>query len=76
MHVLTRERNLDGPCEETEEPWSKRLTPTDTTAVTITMRQYTEAIARVDRRARELCGSRGGRPGLPAVPNSPYGLCG
>ena len=26
-------------------------------------------------RAQELCGSRGGRPGLP-VPNSPYGLCG
>ena len=26
-------------------------------------------------RARELCESRGGRPGLP-VPNSPYGLCG
>ena len=25
--------------------------------------------------ARELCESRGGRPGLPA-PNSPYGLCG
>ena len=26
-------------------------------------------------KARELCESRGGRPGLP-VPNSPYGLCG
>ena len=26
-------------------------------------------------RVRELCDSRGGRPGLP-VPNSPYGLCG
>ena len=26
-------------------------------------------------RGRELCESRGGRPGLP-VPNSPYGLCG
>ena len=26
-------------------------------------------------RARELCGSRGGRPGLP-VPNRPYGFCG
>ena len=26
-------------------------------------------------RAQELCGSRGGRPGLP-VPNSLYGLCG
>ena len=26
-------------------------------------------------RAQELCGSRGGRPGL-LVPNSPYGLCG
>ena len=26
-------------------------------------------------RAQELCGSRGGRPGLP-VPSSPYGLCG
>ena len=26
-------------------------------------------------RAMELCGSRGGRPGL-SVPNSPYGLCG
>ena len=26
-------------------------------------------------RAQELCGSRGGRPGLLA-PNSPYGLCG
>ena len=26
-------------------------------------------------RAQELCGSRGGRPGLP-VPNGPYGLCG
>ena len=26
-------------------------------------------------RAQELCGSRGGRPGLP-VPNNPYGLCG
>ena len=26
-------------------------------------------------RARELCESRGGRPGLP-VPNSPYGFCG
>ena len=24
---------------------------------------------------QELCGGRGGRPGLP-VPNSPYGLCG
>ena len=26
-------------------------------------------------RAQELCGCRGGRPGLP-VPNSPCGLCG
>ena len=26
-------------------------------------------------RAQELCGSRGGRLGLP-VPNSPHGLCG
>ena len=26
-------------------------------------------------RVQELCGSRGGRPGL-SVPNSPYGLCG
>ena len=26
-------------------------------------------------RAQELCGSRGGRPGL-SVPNSAYGLCG
>ena len=26
-------------------------------------------------RARELCESRGDRPGLP-VPNGPYGLCG
>ena len=29
---------------------------------------------RLTFRARELCESRGGRPGLP-VPNSPYGLC-
>ena len=28
-----------------------------------------------DRRAHELCESRGGRPGLP-VPEGPYGLCG
>ena len=28
-----------------------------------------------DDRARELCESRGGRPGF-LVPNSPYGLCG
>ena len=28
-----------------------------------------------DRRAQELCESRGGRPGLP-VPKSPYGFCG
>ena len=27
-------------------------------------------------RAQELCESRGGRPGLPPVPDSPYGLCG
>ena len=26
-------------------------------------------------RAQELCGSGGGRPGLP-IPDSPYGLCG
>ena len=29
-----------------------------------------------DFRAQEQCGSRGGRPGLLPVPNSPYGLCG
>ena len=29
----------------------------------------------VDLRARELCESRGGRPGLP-VPQSSFGLCG
>ena len=29
----------------------------------------------VHYKAPELCGSRGGRPGLP-VPNNPYGLCG
>ena len=28
-----------------------------------------------ERRAQELCESRGGRSGLPD-PNSPYGLCG
>ena len=27
-------------------------------------------------RAQELCESRGGRPGLPALNYSPYGLCG
>ena len=27
-------------------------------------------------RAQELCGSRGGHPGLPIVPNRPYSLCG
>ena len=29
----------------------------------------------VSFKAQELCGGRGGRPGLP-VPNSPYVLCG
>ena len=34
-----------------------------------------KAILEEHSRAKELCESRGGRPGLP-VPNSPYGLCG
>ena len=29
-----------------------------------------------DIRAQELCESRGGRPGLPSLIHSPYGLCG
>ena len=35
---------------------------------------FTCVLRRYDR-ARELCETRGGRPGLP-VPNSPCGLCG
>ena len=40
------------------------------------MRSTTRKLcAPTESRAQELCGSRGGRSGLP-VPNSPYGLCG
>ena len=34
-----------------------------------------KAILEENSRTKELCESRGGRPGLP-VPNSLYGLCG
>ena len=35
-----------------------------------------KATLNLNRKAQELCESRGGRPGLPPVPDSSYGLCG